>query len=210
MTDASEPHRRFPDAREDLQRWDRAPDTPQTLSPSYRLAFSDRDFLTRDELRPVRLQLELLKTEMALAERGIGSTIVMLGSARIPDPERRRVAAPGLARARAATTPRRGSSPGSATLRALASGQPRGRDLHRRRARDHGGRQPRRGRRRRHLDQPQHRAAARAGAEPLRHAGAQLQLPLFRHPQDAFPDARPGASRCSPAASARSTSCSRC
>jgi uncharacterized protein (TIGR00730 family) len=87
MNDTEEPHRAFPDAREDVERWDRAPDTPQTRSPSYRLAFADGDFLTRDELRPVRLQLELLKTEMALAERGIGSTIVMLGSARIPAPE---------------------------------------------------------------------------------------------------------------------------
>ena len=34
----------------------------------------------------MRLQLELLKTEMALAERGIVSTVVMFGSARIPDP----------------------------------------------------------------------------------------------------------------------------
>ncbi len=82
----SDPPRRFPDARKDLERWEGVPDTPQTRSPSYRLAFSDPDFLTRDELRPVRLQLELLKTEMALAERGIVSTIVMFGSARVPDP----------------------------------------------------------------------------------------------------------------------------
>jgi uncharacterized protein (TIGR00730 family) len=86
MTKPNEPQRRFPDAREDLERWDRIPDTPQTRSPSYRLAFSDAEFLTRDELRPVRLQLELLKPEMALAERGIASTVVMLGSARIPPP----------------------------------------------------------------------------------------------------------------------------
>src|SRR5687768_5592261 len=96
MSIESEPPRRFPDAREDLERWDRQPDTPQTSSPSYRLAFSDEDFLTRDELRPVRLQLELLKPEMALAERGIISTVVMLGSARIPSPEQR-AAAPRLA-----------------------------------------------------------------------------------------------------------------
>jgi uncharacterized protein (TIGR00730 family) len=89
--------RRFPDAREDLANWDRVPDTPQTRSPSYRLAFSDPDFLTRDELRPVRLQLELLKPEMALAERGIVSTVVMFGSARIPDPADPEPArAPGL------------------------------------------------------------------------------------------------------------------
>jgi uncharacterized protein (TIGR00730 family) len=96
MTKLTEPQRRFPDAREDLERWDRQPGTPQTRSPSYRLAFSDEDFLTRDELRPVRLQLELLKPEMALAERGVVSTIVMLGSARIPSPERRGAAAPRL------------------------------------------------------------------------------------------------------------------
>ena len=98
MTEPTDANRRFPDAREDLERWDRQPETPQTRSPSYRLAFSDGEFLTRDELRPVRLQLELLKVEMALAERGIRSTIVMLGSARIPDPEQAAGAAPGLAR----------------------------------------------------------------------------------------------------------------
>jgi uncharacterized protein (TIGR00730 family) len=98
MTIPSEPQRRFPDAREDLEKSDRVPGTPQTLHPSYRLAFSDADFLTRDELRPVRLQLELLKTEMALAERGIASTVVMFGSARIPDPAAAPAPSPALAR----------------------------------------------------------------------------------------------------------------
>jgi len=97
MAEPTDPPRPFPDAREDLKRWDRQPETPQTLSPSYRLAFSDGEFLTREELRPVRLQLELLKAEMALAERGIRSTIVMLGSARIPDPAHADAAPPGLA-----------------------------------------------------------------------------------------------------------------
>ena len=60
--------------------------TPQSDSPSYRLAYVDMDFLCREELRPVRLQLELLKTEMALTERGIKSTVVMFGGARIPEP----------------------------------------------------------------------------------------------------------------------------
>jgi uncharacterized protein (TIGR00730 family) len=87
MTRLSGPQQRFPDAREDVRNWTEAPDTPQTRSPSYRLAFNDPDFLTRDELRPVRLQLELLKPEMALAERGILSTVILLGSARIPAPE---------------------------------------------------------------------------------------------------------------------------
>jgi uncharacterized protein (TIGR00730 family) len=61
--------------------------TPQTRSPSYRLAYADQDFLLRDQLRPVRLQLELLKPEILLAEHRIDTTIVVFGSARIPSPE---------------------------------------------------------------------------------------------------------------------------
>lgn len=79
--------RRFPAAHEDMHVADAVPETPQTRAPAYRLAFDDRDFLCRDELRPVRLQLELLKTQMVLDERGIESTIVMFGGARIRDPE---------------------------------------------------------------------------------------------------------------------------
>jgi len=81
--------RRFPDARTDVQKWQKSPDTPQTRSPTYRLAFADPDFLCRDELRPVRLQLELLKPEMAFEEMGIESTIVMFGGARIPEPAKK-------------------------------------------------------------------------------------------------------------------------
>ena len=65
----------------------RAHRTPQTTNAAYRLAFRDTDFLLREELRPVRFQLELLKTEMLLDEAGIGSTLVCYGSARIPSPE---------------------------------------------------------------------------------------------------------------------------
>jgi len=61
--------------------------TPQTRDPAYKLAFRDTDFLLRQELRPVRFQLELLKCEMLLEEAGIGSTLVCYGSARIPSPE---------------------------------------------------------------------------------------------------------------------------
>ncbi len=64
-----------------------SPDTPQTRHPAYRLAFQDTDFLLRPELRPVRFQLELLKPEMLLDEAGVGSTLVMYGSARIPSPD---------------------------------------------------------------------------------------------------------------------------
>jgi hypothetical protein len=62
--------------------------TAQTQSASYKLAFRDTEFLLREELRPVRFQLELLKTEMLMEEAGIGSTLVCYGSARIPAPEK--------------------------------------------------------------------------------------------------------------------------
>jgi hypothetical protein len=52
-------------------------------SPSYRLAELDTEFLQRNELRPVRVQLELLKPEMALARHGVESTIVVFGGTQI-------------------------------------------------------------------------------------------------------------------------------
>ncbi len=61
--------------------------TPQTKDPAYRLAFQDTDFLLREDLRPIRFQLELLKPELLLDEANIGSTLVFYGSARIPEPE---------------------------------------------------------------------------------------------------------------------------
>ena len=85
MTDDSRPHP-FRDSVQDVAATHRIPDTPQTRAPAYRLAFADPEFLTRDELRPVRLQLELLKPQMILDERGITSTAVLFGGARIPDP----------------------------------------------------------------------------------------------------------------------------
>jgi uncharacterized protein (TIGR00730 family) len=62
-------------------------DTPQTRSDAYRLAFQDTDFLLREDLRPVRFQLELLKANVLLDEAKIVSTFVFYGSARIPSPE---------------------------------------------------------------------------------------------------------------------------
>lgn len=65
--------------------------TPQINSASYRLPVEDSDFLHRDELRGVRLQLEYDKPEILLREWGVRSTIIVFGSARIPSPERARV-----------------------------------------------------------------------------------------------------------------------
>ena len=52
--------------------------------PSHRIAFEDVDFLHREDLRAVRLQLEHLKPELLQQEQGIVSTIVVFGSARTP------------------------------------------------------------------------------------------------------------------------------
>ena len=63
--------------------WEKHPSTPQTEAPSYRLAFQDMDFLCRDDLRPVRLQLELLKPELIQKEQGVRSTVVVFGGTRV-------------------------------------------------------------------------------------------------------------------------------
>ena len=81
------PARVFAKAKDDAAAASAATPLPQTADPAYRLAFADTDFLLRDDLRPVRFQLELLKPELLLEEAGIGSTFVFYGSARIPAPE---------------------------------------------------------------------------------------------------------------------------
>ncbi len=93
MTQSDQPHdralsdRRFYPAQEEADFAETGqPHTPQTDHPAYRLAFRDTQFMLRDELRPVRFQLELLKTEMLLEEARVGSTLVVYGSARIPPP----------------------------------------------------------------------------------------------------------------------------
>ena len=55
-------------------------------SSSYIPADRDTEFLQRDELRSVRLGLELLKPELIQTDEGIGSTIVVFGSARLKEP----------------------------------------------------------------------------------------------------------------------------
>lgn len=53
---------------------------------SYRQADQDLDFLTRDEVRSTRLELDYLKAELALRENRICHTIVVFGSTRIVEP----------------------------------------------------------------------------------------------------------------------------
>jgi uncharacterized protein (TIGR00730 family) len=90
MKDTVQKRRLFPSAHEDAKSARLYIDSLQSLSPSYKLAYQDEDFLLRDELRPVRLQLELLKPELVQQEHNIETTVVIYGSARIPDPERAR------------------------------------------------------------------------------------------------------------------------
>jgi uncharacterized protein (TIGR00730 family) len=67
------------------------PDAPERVRqimehPSFRRADQDLDLLKRDELRPVRLQLEFLKPERILEEHGIRGTIVVFGGTRLVEP----------------------------------------------------------------------------------------------------------------------------
>jgi uncharacterized protein (TIGR00730 family) len=71
---------------EDIAVSRKAPDTPQTRSAAYRLAFADDEFMTSEDTHGIRFQLEYLKPEFRLREHGINSTVVLFGGARIPEP----------------------------------------------------------------------------------------------------------------------------
>ena len=75
--------RNFPSAQEDVAAT--TPPASRYAGPesAYRLAFADADFLLREDLRPVRMQLELLKPELVQRDHRIEATIVIFGSARI-------------------------------------------------------------------------------------------------------------------------------
>lgn len=75
-------------SQEDVAKLKEAVKTPQTEASAYRLAFADSEFLTSEETRGIRFQLEYLKPESRLKERGINSTVVLFGGARIPEPGR--------------------------------------------------------------------------------------------------------------------------
>ena len=78
--------RNFPTAQQDAEQDAKAAAPPSRYGgpeSAFRLAFTDTEFLLREELRPVRMQLELLKPELVQTEQGIQSTIVIFGSARI-------------------------------------------------------------------------------------------------------------------------------
>ncbi|NQV66311.1 MAG: 3-isopropylmalate dehydrogenase, partial [SAR86 cluster bacterium] len=88
MNPTKKPNKPFPSAAEDVKHTRETQlATPQSSSPSYRLAYADDDFILTDEMRPVRLLLELSKPELTLNEHDINHTIVIFGSARILSPE---------------------------------------------------------------------------------------------------------------------------
>ena len=88
MNSINKPKKPFPSAAEDVKHTRETQlATPQSSSPSYRLAYADDDFILTDEMRPVRLLLELSKPELTLNEHDINHTIVIFGSARILSPE---------------------------------------------------------------------------------------------------------------------------
>ncbi len=71
---------------------ERDPETQRRLDaimhhPSYRLAYKDPDFIGMEDLRPLRLEMELLKPEMSLDELGIKSTIVIFGGTQVSPKE---------------------------------------------------------------------------------------------------------------------------
>jgi uncharacterized protein (TIGR00730 family) len=73
-------------SQEDINVQKRVPKTLQTEAAAYKLAFSDEEFMTSEDTRAIRLQLEILKPELWLRERGINSTVVLFGGARLPAP----------------------------------------------------------------------------------------------------------------------------
>jgi uncharacterized protein (TIGR00730 family) len=87
MNDPVPPKRIFPTSKIDAKAAKHVPSSPQTESSAYKLAFQDNEFLLREDLRPVRFQLELLKPELFMNEANIASTFVFYGSARIPEPK---------------------------------------------------------------------------------------------------------------------------
>ncbi|WP_404399995.1 LOG family protein [Pelagibacterium halotolerans] len=79
-------HSSLRSSKDDIEVVRHSPQTPQTQSSAYRLAFADDEFLTSEDLRGIRFQLEYTKIESRLRDAGINSTVVLFGGARIPEP----------------------------------------------------------------------------------------------------------------------------
>src|SRR5688572_13434764 len=62
---------------------------PQMASPAFRIAALDQDFVLGDTTRGIRFQLEYQKAEEYLRKWGVASTVVVFGSARIREGDKR-------------------------------------------------------------------------------------------------------------------------
>src|SRR3569623_2087974 len=87
MSNTVPPKRIFPTSKVDAHAASHLPQTSQTESKAYKLAFQDTHILLREDLRPLRFQHELLKPVLLLHEAKLASTAVFYGSARFPAPE---------------------------------------------------------------------------------------------------------------------------
>jgi predicted Rossmann-fold nucleotide-binding protein len=201
MTDPVPPKRLFHPAREEAEIAAGATSSAQTEDSAYRLAFQDTEFLLREDLRPVRFQLELLKPELLLDEAKIASTFVIYGSARIPEPdkadaliesastdEQRRIAEKLKEKSRfyeearqlARLASRVGPDAEASGISWSAQGAAR-----------RSWKPPIAARRTKApIRSASTSSAARAAAEPVRHAEPELPVPLFRAAQDALPAPR--------------------
>ena len=56
-------------------------------NPRYKVAYKDLDFIASEDLRPVRLHLELLKPEKLMEEAGIHSSVVVFGGTQVASKE---------------------------------------------------------------------------------------------------------------------------
>ena len=64
-----------------------ADNVAQRISRSYQLAVEDPEFIQRDEMRAVHLELDYSKADLLLHDAGIRSTLIVFGSSRTPSPE---------------------------------------------------------------------------------------------------------------------------
>ena len=87
MSDQKPPGHLFHNAAEDLKHAQDPQRSEQARSPAYRLAYDDLEFVLQDEMRPVRLLMELSKPELGLQQHNVEHTVVVFGSARISAPE---------------------------------------------------------------------------------------------------------------------------